>query len=93
MLSNSFSYMSKLLYFIPLFILVVACKSPRPIDQVFPWPASGVPEADTLTLALTRSIARGTVPADSLRHKSYFNRFAEVVKRHPENEQVRLRYN
>ncbi|MDE6409328.1 MAG: LuxR C-terminal-related transcriptional regulator [Muribaculaceae bacterium] len=85
--------MRKLLYFIPLFILAVACKGPRPIDQVFPWPASGVPEADTLTLALTRSIARGTAPADSLRHKSYFNRFAEVVKRHPENELVRLRYN
>lgn len=85
--------MRKLLYLLLFVILAVACKEPRPIDPVFPWPESGVQEADSLTLAFTRSIARGTAPDDSLRHKSYFHRFAEVVKLHPENELVRVRYN
>ena len=61
--------MKKLLFFPILLIILGGCHRPRPIDELFPWPETGSPTVDSLTLELERSVARGRL----------FDRFLEQL--------------
>ena len=81
--------MKKLLLLPILLIILGACHRPRPIDELFPWPESGSPTVDSLTLELERSIARGRL----------FDRFLEQLDSlkvysdsHPGDDVARMRY-
>lgn len=81
--------MKKLLLLPILLVILGACHRHRPIDDLFPWPESGSPTVDSLTLELERSIARGRLfdnylgQLESLKAYSYS---------HPDDDMARMRY-
>lgn len=81
--------MKKLLLLPILLIILGACHRPRPIDELFPWPESGSPTVDSLTLELERSIARGRLFDRFLGQLDSFKVYSDS---HPGDDVARMRY-
>lgn len=81
--------MKRLPQLLLLLLLAISCKGPRVIDESYPWPTSGVSEADTLMLAFER--ARTTIGiSDSAKHQ-IARQLSAIAEAHPENELLQMR--
>ena len=78
----------KFLLPIILFLTLVGCSQHRKIDDSYPWPASGIAEADSLLLELEH--ARST-PGLSEETPRIVKEFCDVAEKHKDNKILKLR--
>lgn len=83
------AFMKKLLLLPILLVILGACHRHRPIDDFFPWPESGSPTVDSLTLELERSIARGRLFDNYLGQLESLKAYSDS---HPDDDMARMRY-
>lgn len=61
-----------------LFLVSLSCSRQDPVDDAFPWPWSGVREADSILLLFERNRVKGCVPDTSRRLAAKFSRVADA---------------
>lgn len=71
-----------------LFILLVGCRKNRPIDPLFPWPASGVPVADSLLLSFEKE-RRFSDDHESI--GTIMNQFDLISRHYEDNNLIQFR--
>lgn len=69
--------------------IAVGCRHEQPIDEVFRWPSSGVPEADSLILEMQRGSLVIDTPVKDRRYIEI--RMCSLAQRHPNNIIVQSR--
>ncbi|MBD5335788.1 MAG: hypothetical protein HDR95_08235 [Bacteroides sp.] len=80
-----------LLLVIPLCVLCCCRKADR-IDDVYAWPSSGVPEADSILVGIERSVMdNGPRVEKRARTDSLIRRFLDLADRHKDKEVLRIR--
>ena len=81
--------MKKLTAILAILLCVAACSRQRAIDSVYPWPPSGVAEADSLMLRFERGRETLATPAEE--SHAVVERFCSIARRHPANNILRAR--
>lgn len=77
------------LFFILLILLIAACSRTPVIDPGYPWPSSGVDEADSLLVEFER--LRGDLHSTRASKERVVERFCSVAAQHPENSALQAR--
>lgn len=83
-----FCRMKKLIPIAALLILCISCSRRNVIDNNFPWPASGVPEADSVMLEIEH--CRSAVDCTAAGNDMY-ERFCSIAASHPDNKILQMR--
>lgn len=71
-----------------LVLLAISCSRHEPLDSTYPWPATGVAEADSLILAFERD--RNSIQKKYL-YDSVMSSFRKLTLSHPDNKMLRMR--
>lgn len=80
----------KKLFLIPIAISVLTgCGMDSDINEIYPWPASGVAEADSLLLRIEQQ--GGEVDYSLQDARPFYEKFSSIANAHPENEMLRMR--
>lgn len=84
-----FCRMKNLMPIITILFLLASCGKRHVIDPDYPWPASGVAEADSMMLQLERY--RSSIDYTRANSNDIYERFCSIASLHPENKILQMR--